>query len=479
MDKLIGTTAVVPKYFKNFHHIEPMPLDNLFGQVSEVDEKVDALFGQSTGPVLRPVKERTVLPVKEKQEKDKKHNKKTARESKEKSKKVKVESSIEKSSDSDDIEELDSEEAKEMDSEEAKQLDTEALPKKQSRKRKRSDDNEDLELEYYQKRHEEEAPESESESESEEKPAEVAKEPVKLDLKEKELEKADRTVFVGNVTKNVLTNNKTKKALRKFFTQFGKVESIRFRLIAFAEQIPKKAAFITKKFHDSRDTVNAYVVFEKTESVAKAIEKNGFVFETHHLRIDSVSHPEKKDNRRSVFIGNLDFAEVEELLWKHFEKCGQIEYVRIVRDSKTNVGKGIAYVQFVEPVSVEKALLLDGKPMDSAVSKKPRSLRVARCKRSENDKKAMMNARNSDKLAQLNSKQKTKAGRAISVLGKLDRAQVGRVIIEGARAQEGKGVTVKNGKIRKPKVKKPRYTERSKRFKKEKLEDQKKNVKKL
>lgn len=92
---------------------------------------------------------------------------------------------------------------------------------------------------------------------------------------------------------------------------------------------------------------------------------NAVVFQDHHLRVDSVAHPAPHDKKRSIFVGNLDFEEIEESLWKHFEPCGDIEYVRIIRDSKTNMGKGFAYVQFKDLQSVNKALLLNEKPMKS------------------------------------------------------------------------------------------------------------------
>ena len=39
-------------------------------------------------------------------------------------------------------------------------------------------------------------------------------------------------------------------------------------------------------------------------------------------------------------------ADVEEGLWREFGKAGTVESVRVVRDGKTRVGKGFAYVQF-------------------------------------------------------------------------------------------------------------------------------------
>ena len=36
----------------------------------------------------------------------------------------------------------------------------------------------------------------------------------------------------------------------------------------------------------------------------------------------------------------------ENALRDHFDECGEITNVRIIRDKKTGLGKGIAYVQF-------------------------------------------------------------------------------------------------------------------------------------
>ena len=41
------------------------------------------------------------------------------------------------------------------------------------------------------------------------------------------------------------------------------------------------------------------------------------------------------------------FADVEEeIVWKHFNECGRILNVRIIRDNKTSLGKGFGYVEF-------------------------------------------------------------------------------------------------------------------------------------
>lgn len=47
-----------------------------------------------------------------------------------------------------------------------------------------------------------------------------------------------------------------------------------------------------------------------------------------------------------MFVGNLPFDVQDEQLYTHFKRCGEIEFVRVVRDKKTNIGKGFGYVQF-------------------------------------------------------------------------------------------------------------------------------------
>ncbi|KAI9249659.1 hypothetical protein BDA99DRAFT_215104 [Phascolomyces articulosus] len=73
---------------------------------------------------------------------------------------------------------------------------------------------------------------------------------------------------------------------------------------------------------------------------------NGQIYMGKHLRVDSVTNPKAHDRKRSIFVGSLPFDAEEEELWVFFNDCGDIEYVRIVRDKTTNIGKGIGYVQF-------------------------------------------------------------------------------------------------------------------------------------
>jgi nucleolar protein 12 len=197
-----------------------------------------------------------------------------------------------------------------------------------------------------------------------------------------ELEKSSRTVFLANVSTTAITDKKAKKTLLEHMASFleslpvqdgkkkHKVESIRFRSTAYAGTgLPKKAAFATKSLMEATTkSTNAYVVYSTAFAAREAVKNlNGTMILDRHLRVDGVAHPTKTDHRRCVFVGNLGFvddesmmdqggenerkrskipSDVEEGLWRQFSKAGTVESVRVVRDEKTRVGKGFAYVQF-------------------------------------------------------------------------------------------------------------------------------------
>ena len=200
---------------------------------------------------------------------------------------------------------------------------------------------------------------------------------------ETELEKASRTVFLANVSTQAISSKSAKKALLTHIASFfsdipgpadgkpaHKIDSIRFRSTAYAgTSLPKKAAFAKKELMDATTkSTNAYVVYSNAFAAREAVKKlNGSVVLDRHLRVDGVAHPAKTDHRRCVFVGNLGFvddesmldqggenerkrskipSDIEEGLWRQFGKAGKVESVRVVRDEKTRVGKGFAYVQF-------------------------------------------------------------------------------------------------------------------------------------
>lgn len=85
-------------------------------------------------------------------------------------------------------------------------------------------------------------------------------------------EKMSRTLFVGNVPIET-----KEKELKRLFTPYGRVESLRFRSISFDTHLNKKVAFIQKKFSSERKNMNAYVVMDSEKSAQAALVLNNTV----------------------------------------------------------------------------------------------------------------------------------------------------------------------------------------------------------
>ena len=210
-------------------------------------------------------------------------------------------------------------------------------------------------------------------------------ESVVASIRKIEVEKASRTVFLGNVSTMAIKSKSAKKMLldhlrspvsqRKGRGAKHVIESIRFRSTPFSDaRLPRKAAFAKKELMDSTaKSTNAYAVYVSQAAARAAVESlNGTVVLDRHLRVDSVAHPASQDHRRCIFVGNLGFvdddstikeieresrrkeksrkskgpADYEEGLWRTFMQVGKVESVRFIRDQTTRIGKGFAYVQF-------------------------------------------------------------------------------------------------------------------------------------
>ncbi|XP_046847741.1 RNA-binding protein 34-like [Xenia sp. Carnegie-2017] len=158
-----------------------------------------------------------------------------------------------------------------------------------------------------------------------------------------EPERLARTIFVGNLPLSI-----KRKDLKRIFKQYGEVESTRLRSVAVPDlKTPKKVAVIKRTFNSNRSNINAYVVFKDKDSVEKAITSNGLKIQDLHIRVDRVDDGAKQyDHKRSIFVGNLKFDMEEKSLNEFFSPCGEVVNIRIIRDSRTGVGKGFGYVLF-------------------------------------------------------------------------------------------------------------------------------------
>ena len=205
-------------------------------------------------------------------------------------------------------------------------------------------------------------------------------------------ERKQRTVFVGNVPMSA-----TAKQLQKVFRSCGKIEKIWFRSINIGDESkkPTRAKIITKDFGNFKDNKNAYVLYKEQSSAQDAkIRLNQVLFGDKHLRVDTcgLSLAEQdgehktitesgrntcvnpwEDFTRTIFLGNLPFIVSEEELRAQFADCGDVENVRLIRDPKTHLGKGIGYVMFKTKEQMQDALK---KKID--LKFKGREIRIAR-----------------------------------------------------------------------------------------------------
>lgn len=205
-------------------------------------------------------------------------------------------------------------------------------------------------------------------------------------------EALNRTIFVGN-----LSESTTKKQLKAHFEKYGPVESVRFRSMMLKKdsKVPRRAAAASGTVDTDRGSFHAYVVFENIESISPSLQENMKVLDDRHLRVDraavnqmrvkllgatkgsraaaeliSGSHQVHYDVHRSVFVGNMPLdIEDEDLIRFFIAGLGAgsdslLEAVRIVRDPKTSVGKGIAFALFKTRAARKQALKLNGRILD-------------------------------------------------------------------------------------------------------------------
>merc|ERR1719157_472040 len=65
-------------------------------------------------------------------------------------------------------------------------------------------------------------------------------------------------------------------------------------------------------------------------------------------------------DKRSVYIGSVDYGSTPEELQEHFKSCGQVNRITILVDKFSGSPKGFAYIEFADEQSVQNSLLLNG-----------------------------------------------------------------------------------------------------------------------
>jgi len=183
-------------------------------------------------------------------------------------------------------------------------------------------------------------------------------------------ETEERTVFVGNLPSS--TKKEVLKTLTTLFSQVGKVEAVKFRSAA-------RTDFNTSK--------NVAVRMSTVEEAQSACSLNNKQVEDSTIRVVMALKDKSHDNRRAIFLGNLDSKTQEEDIRKLFSKCGEVDNMRLVKDANTGIGKGFAYVNFVSEDSVELAIRLNSHEVHGKKVRVARSVKKAKVIVDEKKKK--------------------------------------------------------------------------------------------
>ncbi len=102
---------------------------------------------------------------------------------------------------------------------------------------------------------------------------------------------------------------------------------------------------------------------EKIRSLAPShdAEGEGEHAGEHHLEgeDDGTGAETMESDKRSVYVGQVDYGATPEELQEHFRSCGTINRITILVDKYTGTPKGYAYVEFADEESVSNAILLN------------------------------------------------------------------------------------------------------------------------
>ncbi|KAI9301018.1 hypothetical protein BJ944DRAFT_13479 [Cunninghamella echinulata] len=262
----------------------------------------------------------------------------------------------------------------------------------------------------------------------------------------KQKEKNQRSVFVGNVPLGNMSKQDHKQ-FTQLFSQYGKIDSIRFRSFSMSTHMDRKGAFITKQFNAQREEGNAYVVFKSKDAVDACVKAlNGTVFMEHHLRVDHADASTVGDHKRSVFLGSLPFDVKDEEIWNFFKEGCQVERVRVIRDAQSNMGKGFGYVQFKNRDSVKIALAMDDKTFREPSHK----IRIQHCTKMDNSKDS--NSNNNSDNKKFSKKNLKKFGNLKRKNNEKEKGSKRRTlpapkVMEGTRATKAQGNPLKIAKV--------------------------------
>lgn len=118
------------------------------------------------------------------------------------------------------------------------------------------------------------------------------------------------------------------------------------------DKAPANKGFAYVDFTDIGGKVAAIAMSESDLQGRKILIKDSKSFEGRPEKAkepeEDAEEEEKKEESRKVFVGNMSFKTTEEDLRRNFEKCGEIDWVKVATFEDTGKCKGYGWVKFRE-----------------------------------------------------------------------------------------------------------------------------------
>ncbi|WYZ41432.1 hypothetical protein EsH8_V_000327 [Colletotrichum jinshuiense] len=119
---------------------------------------------------------------------------------------------------------------------------------------------------------------------------------------------------------------------------------------------PTNKGFAYVDFNDIAPKVAAIALTEAELGHRKLLIKDSKSFEGRPKKEEAdaaaaaaAAAKEELPKSSKIFVGNLSFKTTDDDVWQHFEKCGQIDWVKVATFEDTGKCKGYGWVKFREP----------------------------------------------------------------------------------------------------------------------------------
>lgn len=196
--------------------------------------------------------------------------------------------------------------------------------------------------------------------------AESTPEPEPKKEKKEEEKRSEHGVWIGNLPWSASPDD-----LRKFVVERSDITPEMITRVHMPNPNSKKSANKVEKASGKVEHNKgfAYVDFSTAEAVEKVVELSEQLLSGRRLLIKNhtsfAGRPEKnkeesrKDSKppsTRIFLGNLSYDVTEESLKEHFEKCGEIESVKVATFEDSGKCKGYAWIVFKELEAAKTAV---------------------------------------------------------------------------------------------------------------------------